>query len=380
MSRSLVGQGPPPQEPDPPPSLRVLAHRYVGHALAVRGLAENTIIAYRIDLELFCEFAELAGLVRPDDVTADHVEQFMAVQRVQRRVKPVTVLRRVSVLREFWKFMRRKGYATGTAPMDVYTMKAQRPMPIYILPSRQPSVLETLAQDRSLQGRRDHAIIATKNLTGIRVSELVNLRLEDVDLDDQVLRVVRGKGGKGREGFLPPQLVETLRGYLAEVRPTLVNRPMGCVYRDAQTWRVRYWQDGRQVNVRTPARSEQEARAILATVAPQPPAGPYVFVNANPTNSHRLHRAGEPLCTRTVYAIVRRLVSPLAGRPISPHKLRHSFASRLRENGADFGLIQEALGHANISSTMIYAHISTAKRKAELAKYLSPESGETGGA
>lgn len=135
----------------------MLAHRCVGHALAVRGLAENIVTAYGIDLELFCEFAEQAGLVRPDDVTADHVEQFMAVQRAQRRVKPVTVIRRVSVLREFWKFMRRKGYATGTAPMDVYTMQAQRPMPIYIPPSRQPSVLETLAQDRSLQGRRDHA-------------------------------------------------------------------------------------------------------------------------------------------------------------------------------------------------------------------------------
>lgn len=74
----------------------------------------------------------------------------------------------------------------------------------------------------------------------------MNLRLEDVDLDDQVLRVVRGKGGTGREGFLPPQLVAILRGYLAQVRPALVTRPMGCVYRDAQTWRVQYSQDGRQ--------------------------------------------------------------------------------------------------------------------------------------
>ena len=69
------------------------------------------------------------------------------------------------------------------------------------------------------------------------------------------------------------------------------------------------------MNVRTPARSEEEARAILATVAPQPPAGPYVFVNANPKNSHRLHRGGEPLCTRTVYAIVRLLRQSACGPP-----------------------------------------------------------------
>jgi integrase/recombinase XerD len=95
-------------------------------------------------------------------------------------------------------------------------------------------------------------------------------------------------------------------------------------------------------------------------------------VNANARGSHRLHRGGQALETRTLFYVVQTKVSVIVGRPVSPHVLRHSFASRLRENGAPLELIQEALalGHASINTTMMYAHISTAKRKAELAKFL----------
>jgi integrase len=78
----------------------------------------------------------------------------------------------------------------------------------------------------------------------------------------------------------------------------------------------------------------------------------------------------EPLLTRSIYFIIRDTVSPIAGKTLSPHTLRHSFASRLREHGADLQLIQEALGHARIETTTIYAHLSTAKRREDLTRYL----------
>jgi site-specific recombinase XerD len=84
-----------------------------------------------------------------------------------------------------------------------------------------------------------------------------------------------------------------------------------------------------------------------------------------------VRRTGQALLTKTIFALVRRAVAPIVGRPVAPHMLRHSFASHLRENGADLQLIQEALGHANINTTTMYAHISTNKRRQDLARLLA---------
>jgi site-specific recombinase XerD len=96
---------------------------------------------------------------------------------------------------------------------------------------------------------------------------------------------------------------------------------------------------------------------------------PWLFV-AGTRRGRRKYRTGAPLLTRSVFGIVRTKLSPIVGRPVHPHMLRHSFASRLRENGADLQLIQEALGHASITTTTIYAHLTTAKRMAEIARFL----------
>jgi site-specific recombinase XerD len=118
---------------------------------------------------------------------------------------------------------------------------------------------------------------------------------------------------------------------------------------------------------REPPADATETRAELA---PMPAASPYVFVNASPSQSHRVKRAGLPLVSRLVLRIVREVVGPIVGRKVYTHMLRHSFASRLRENGADLQDIQEALGHSVITTTTMYAHISTRRRREKLAEYL----------
>jgi site-specific recombinase XerD len=217
------------------------------------------------------------------------------------------------------------------------------------------------------------ALVATALLTGLRCAELAALQVQHVDLDGGRLRVVNGKGGKDRELPLIPRLEGILRDYLEKVRPELVDRPIGALQRRRKdgTWRLVEYVNGRHVGRNLETRSREEAEHRRAALIPVPSAPPFVFVNAHTRGAQRVRRTGQALLTKTIFALVRRAVAPIVGRPVAPHMLRHSFASHLRENGADLQLIQEALGHANINTTTMYAHISTNKRRQDLARLLA---------
>ena len=207
---------------------------------------------------------------------------------------------------------------------------------------------------------------------------MAQLELAHLNLDGGVLRVVEGKGQKDRELPVVPRLEAILRRYLAEVREPLVKRPIGriiegmamslagCDRRYTRTVAIvqggKYRSLGRAI---PPPEEVERMRAALI-----PPTSPYGFVIAGDTNGHRKARAGKSLVSRSVLRVVREVVGPIVGRPVYTHMLRHSFASRLRENGADLQDIQEALGHSAIATTTMYAHISTRRRRAKLAEYL----------
>jgi len=174
---------------------------------------------------------------------------------------------------------------------------------------------------RHPMGVRDYALVATALLTGLRCAELANLQLGHLDLEAGVLRVVNGKGRKDRELPVVPRLEVILRRYLA-VRATLVQVPTPYVFLRAKSWRM-------------------------------------------------TRRGGLPFGPKAIFHRVRIRVREILNRPgIHPHVLRHSFASRLRENGADLQDIQEALGHAQITTTTMYAHLSTRRHREKLAAYL----------
>jgi site-specific recombinase XerD len=207
--------------------------------------------------------------------------------------------------------------------------KLTRALPQYLTVPEQEAALAALAADPSDLGRRDHALIATALLTGLRVAELAALELAHLDLAAGTLRVVRGKGGKDREVPIIPRLAGILRAYLDDVRPRLLDRG--------------------------PSR--------------------FVFVNASPKRTWRDRHAGQPLLTRTLWWTIHHRMSPLVGRPVHPHMLRHSFASRLRAAGADLQLVQGGTrAREHHHTTTIYAHLSTPGRRAAVAKLL-----ETGG-
>jgi len=250
----------------------------------------------------------------------------------------------------------------------------QKKLPNYLTIPEQERLLTILAENPSLPGRRDHALVATGLFTGLRCAELAHLQLAHVDLHAGHLRVVNGKGGKDRELPIIPRLEAILQGYLAEVRPALVGRPFGGLHKkqpgSKYWWLTEYAGEGKTVRHKLTTESLEEARQVRAERVRQPAELPWVFVNASPTNANRIRRAGQPILGRTIFHMMRRVVSPILGRPVAPHMLRHSFASRLRENGADLQLIQEALGHANINTTTMYAHLTTNRRRQELARLL----------
>jgi len=338
----------------------------------VRRRSPHTVYNYGKDLQSFLRFCEQANLREPEAVTFRHVEFYLGWLQTARGLKPRSANRHLHALRTFWTYLIREGLATGNPGANTFMLPTRTPLPGYLTVPEQERVLTTLAADPSLLGRRDYALVATALLTGLRCAELAALQVAHVDLEAGRLRVVNGKGGKDRELPLIPRLVAILRGYLDDVRPALINRPIGTLVRETPhgPWALVQAVKGRSVYRGLHTRDRAEAERFRAALIPLPAPPPFVFINACATNGYRARRAGLALSPKTIFALVRRAVAPIIGRPVAPHMLRHSFASRLRENGADLQLIQEALGHANINTTTMYAHLTTNRRRQELARLL----------
>jgi integrase/recombinase XerD len=340
----------------------------------VRQRSENTVRSYGEDLKTFLGFCEQAGLSKPDDVSFRHLEFFLGWLQKERGLKATSANRHIHALRTFWRWMIREEITHRNPAAEVFLLATHKKLPNYLNIAEQEKTLATLATRTDLVGRRDYALVAAGLLTGLRCSELARLELAHLDLAAGVVRVVDGKGRKDRELPVIPRLEMILRSYLEEVRAPLVGRQMGGIHssrRDGRPSSLVYRAaDGTMRYHSLRGQSAEEAEKTRAAVVPPAPATPYVFVNSSARQGHRVKRAGQPLGSRSVLWIVRKSVGLIVGRKVYTHMLRHSFASRLRENGADLQDIQEALGHSVITTTTMYAHISTRRRREKLAEYL----------
>jgi site-specific recombinase XerD len=319
-------------------SLEALAARFLQWLKFVRERSDDTVAAYGYDLASFLGFCADGGLVRPADVKVRHVELYMAwLRQTPRRTRggtgnhsAATANRHLAALRAFFAYLNREEILVGNPAAPAFVLRTGRRLPTYLTIGQQEALLDAMIPDHTPTGQRDLAIVAVMLFAGLRVSEVVNLRLEHVDLKGERLRVVAGKGDKDRELPIVPRLRGILAAYLSDGRGRLL----------------------------TPKRARR----------PRSDDG-WFFVRAG-RSGWRFAREGAALESRSVYALIRTKVSPLVGRPIHPHMLRHSYASRLRENGAPLELIGESLGHEQISTTMIYAHISSKKQRADITRFL----------
>ncbi len=241
------------------------------------------------------------------DVTPDIVKEFLAFLGTQSYSKS-TVARKLATLRSFYKFCMRRGYVETHPLASIRTPKQEKRLPKFLELEQITKLLST-PDDNTLLGARDRAMLEVLFSTGVRVSELVDLNFADVDSEGQTIRI-RGKGKKQRTAPVGPTALAALRKYL-ELR-------------------------------RSDARS------------------PSFDPNALFVNKH-----GQRLSTRSVRRKLDKYLAEAGLDPnISPHTLRHSFATHMLNNGADLRSVQELLGHQSLSTTQVYTHLTTPRLKA----------------
>jgi len=274
-----------------------------------RGLSRNTLDAYRSDLMQFSGFLDGEGR---DALSADprllrkFVTELASGARGRPAVAPATVQRKVACLRSFYRHLRREGVRDSDPTAAITSPRRGRKLP-RVLSRDEINTLLAAPRGSEPASLRDRALLELMYACGLRASEAIGLELADLDMEEHVLRA-RGKGSKERVVPVGRAAVDALRIYLERGRPALV-------------------------------RAAGEA---------------HLFVNFR----------GGPLTRQGLYKIVRRHAAAvgLADR-MSPHTLRHTFATHLLAGGCDLRSVQEMLGHADVATTQLYTHLSSDRLK-----------------
>ena len=306
--------------------MRTHLHSFLEHLRLNRNLSAHTVRAYEGDLTQYLDFLERhldrpAARIAPGEVDQQAIRAFMA-ELYDRGHARASSARRLAAIRSFGRYLRRERHIDKDPSALVATPKQERKVPAR-LGLREVEQLLASPDGTTPLGRRDRAILELFYASGLRLSELVGLDLEDVNLSSRLVRVL-GKGGKERIVPFHPAAAAALRAYLGD----------------------------REVLVAGVSGRERSHRRGGRPLEP-------LFVN---------YRGGR-LSNRSVDRLVRRYVAATSRRyGISPHALRHSFATHLLERGADLRSIQELLGHARLSTTQRYTHVTTAQLASQYKK------------
>ncbi len=273
---------------------------YLNFLAVERGLAKNTLEAYGRDLARYLEFLAAERIDAPADITPAIVLRFLGHLKGQ-GLSPRSRARSLAALRTFHKFLVREKLSKDNPTDQVMSPKSLASLPRTLSPADVDSLLASPAGDTPLDWR-DRAMLEIIYATGLRVSELVTLKLSDLQMDVGYLTAF-GKRSKQRIVPLGEAAVAVLQDYLSHGRPLLdKQRGSACVF---------------------------------------------------------LNRSGEGLTRQGFWKIIKRRAREAGIRQsITPHTMRHSFATHLLENGADLRSVQAMLGHADISTTQIYTHVT----------------------
>lgn len=263
-----------------------------------------TIQNYETDIKLFLAFLKKrTETVSWGNVTVLDIRAYLALMNNEKYARR-TIARRISSLRSFYKFLMRENFVKSNPFMKIKTPKLDKKLPVFLEEVEINGLLELPSNDEL--GLRDQALLELLYATGCRVSELVGLTLEHIDLGNQYVLLL-GKGNKERIVPIGKAAVKAVDIYITKSRAIIMRR----------------------FNVK------EHSRLLI---------------------NHR----GTQLSARSVRRILSKYIADLAlQKHVSPHVIRHTFATHLLEHGADLRAVQELLGHANLSTTQIYTHVTT---------------------
>ncbi len=274
--------------------------KFLNYIEIERNYSPHTVSNYRRDIEDFLCF--LSSPV-PDDIVHLDVRRFLAELKNRNNSKK-TIVRKLAAIRSFFKFLVKEKYVKSNPAQSIFTPRMDKKLPVF-LDIPEAAALVTAPEPGTLSGDRDRAMLEVLYSTGARVSELVGLNAGDIDLIGGVVKL-RGKGRKERMALLGGESQRALRVYL----------------------------ENRKVSGRG------EAGALF------------------------LNKGGGRISDRSVRRMVDKYVKKTSIRQkVSPHSIRHSFATHLLNNGADLRSVQELLGHKNLSTTQIYTHMGDQRIK-----------------
>ncbi|MGB6242542.1 MAG: site-specific tyrosine recombinase XerD [Castellaniella sp.] len=275
------------------------------------GLADNTLAAYRRDLNAFAGWLMAERKRSPESAHKEDIQAWMAGQYLQ--TKASTANRRLAALRRFYLWALRRNLCQEDPCLGLHSARQPARFPKTLSENQVDDLLNAPDTDTTL-GLRDRAMLETLYATGLRVSELVHLNVHDTSLSDGVARVIMGKGAKDRLVPLGDEALHWIERYLRESRPAILG-----------------------------------ARACDA-----------LFATAR----------GGAMTRQAFWLLIRKYAQQADIRvPLSPHVLRHAFATHLLNHGADLRVVQMLLGHADISTTQIYTHVARERLKALHAQH-----------
>lgn len=282
---------------------------FIAHIRFEKGLAQNTVDSYRRDLKAwrrFCELEDVDPKAPEEPAFTSFLERLrLGEPPASKPLSTSSVARMLVSVRSFYRFLVREGHVSVDPTAKIGSPKQVRSLPKAISIEEIEAMLER--PDGSPLGTRDRAILETLYGAGLRISELVGLDVDDVDLKAGSVLVRSGKGGKGRVVPLGRQARKAIEGYSSSTRPELLRK----------------------------AGAKGAAGAL--------------FLNAR---GGRLSRQG---CWKILKGYAREAG---VGERVSPHTLRHSFATHMLDAGADIRVVQELLGHASLSTTQVYTLVS----------------------
>lgn len=264
-----------------------------------RGLSDNTILAYMQDLLQYRTFLEkYQKVTESSQITKIHIRKYL-VSLKRNKLSNSSITRQISCIKSFHKFLTLENYVKEDISIDILSLKKERKLPVYLSIKEVEDIINIINTNNPL-GLRNKAMIELLYGSGLRISELLNIKMSDIHLNSGFINII-GKGNKERIVPMGDMAVTSLRKWITDGRTKLPHLP-----------------------------------------------GDFLFIN----------KSGKSLSRQGVWKLIKKwAIDAEIEKEISPHSLRHSFATHLLANGVDLRYVQDLLGHSDISTTQIYTHI-----------------------